>query len=282
MSTINNRLLSFIFFFLIILLSCSETKETKEEKDIEEETEYDYSQWNLVWEEDFQRDDIFSTKDWKKIERVNPTPDWMFHISDYEGCYEITDGKVILRGLKNDYVPEDTAKFLTGGITTKGLRSFKDGRIEVRAKLQAARGAWPAIWLLPVEGGWPEAGEIDIMERLHYDKFVLQTVHSHYIDNLGMKVPSYQSKVIFDSEKFNTYSVEIGPDSLCFYVNNRHTLTYPRLDDEFAVNNKQYPFDREFYLIIDMQLGASWMAPVDSNGLPIEMAIDWVRFYQRK
>ena len=272
-----------IFLFLFLLSSCSKViVDDNEEQKIDGDDEFDYSEWYLVWEDDFNRDDIFSTGDWEKIKRVSPTPEWMTNISDYEDCFDITDGKVILRGLNNKYLSEDTAKFLTGGIWTKGSRSFRKGLIEVRAKFQAARSAWPAIWLLPVEGGWPEAGEIDIMERLHYDKFVIQTVHSHYIDNLGINNPSYQSKVLFNPETYNTFSVELGPDSLKFYVNNKPTLSYPRLDDEFAIKNKQYPFDRDFYLIIDMQLGASWMTPVNPHELPIEMEVDWVRFYQKR
>jgi len=31
-----------------------------------------------------------------------------------------------------------------------------------------------------------------------------------------------------------------------------------------------------------MQLGGSWVGAVDSSDLPVEMEIDWVRFYQKK
>jgi beta-glucanase (GH16 family) len=38
---------------------------------------------------------------------------------------------------------------LTGGVYTKGKKAFINGRIEICAKLNAAKGAWPAIWMLP-------------------------------------------------------------------------------------------------------------------------------------
>lgn len=258
-------------FLIIASLSCVQINGGKSE-DVE---------WVLQWEDNFNRDNIFSTKDWRKIRRQSPTPDWMFHISDYEGCYDIADGKLILRGLINEYVPRDTAKFLTGGITTKGLRSFHRGRIEVKAKLQAGQGAWPAIWLLPDEGGWPEGGEIDIMERLHYDDFIHQTIHSSYTVHLKKtKNPPSHHTVPFDSTQFNVFAVELGVDSISWYMNDLHTFSYPRIEAE--EKNGQYPFDRPYYLIIDMQLGATWMPPVEKDDLPVEMIVDWVRYYQQE
>ena len=37
-----------------------------------------------------------------------------------------------------------------------------------------------------------------------------------------------------------------------------------------------------WYLLIDMQLGGSWVGRVDSQQLPVEMYIDWVRHYRPK
>ena len=75
----------------------------------------------------------------------------------------------MLRGLVNYTLPNDTAPYLTGGVYTKGKVGFSNGRLEIRAKLHGATGAWPAFWTLGSGceyGGmrWPECGEIDIME----------------------------------------------------------------------------------------------------------------------
>ena len=58
------------------------------------------------------------------------------------------------------------------------------GRIEVRAKLPSGRGTWPAIWMLPVDWtygnrGWPDNGEIDIMEHVGFDPDDHPCLHSH-------------------------------------------------------------------------------------------------------
>ncbi len=59
----------------------------------------------------------------------------------------------------------------------KERNCFTGGRVEVCARLQAAKGAWPAIWMLPEKAEWPKGGEIDIMERLNHDRIAYQTTH---------------------------------------------------------------------------------------------------------
>ena len=44
----------------------------------------------------------------------------------------------------------------------------------------------------------------------------------------------------------------------------------------------QFPFvGKDFYLLLDMQLGGNWVGQVDPADLPVEMEIDWVRFYRK-
>lgn len=234
------------------------------------------SKSKLVWEENFNQKGHFDTSRWSKIPRG--TSDWNRKMSDFDSCYAMRDGKLILRGIVNHSVPEDTASILTGGVYTKDKVSFGYGRLEVRARLYEAKGAWPAIWMLPQGGSWPRGGEIDIMERLNSDTFAYQTVHSYFTYNLKIKNPPSGGIGTIDPNDFNTYAVERYADSLVFYINNNKTFTYPRIDTD---KEGQWPFnDREFYLLIDMQLGGSWVGEVDTADLPVEMEIDWVRFYK--
>lgn len=181
--------------------------------------------WELVWEDNFDGAEPDTTI-WSRIPRGRP--DWQNTQSFDNRCYEMRDGCLILKGIVNDNMDVDTAKYLTGGLWTKDKHAFHRGRIEVRARLHGARGAWPAIWTLPYEIDkyvWPMGGEVDIMERLNYDS------------------------------------------------------VYPRIETE---QEGQFPFDIPQYLLIDMQLGGTWVGPVDSTDLPVEMEVDWVRHYQWK
>lgn len=236
-----------------------------------------HSKWKLVWQENFNGKKI-NTNTWSKIPRGDA--DWNRHMSDFDSCYAIKKGKLILRGLNNPHLSQDTARYITGGLYTKDKKAFENGRLEIRAKLGEARGAWPAFWLLPEQGTWPNGGEIDIMEHLNHDSIAYQTVHSYYTLNLkeDMNPPHYSTGLIKQND-YNVYAVELHQDSLCFYINNKHTFTYPRIRTD---KEGQYPFNRPFYLLIDMQLGGSWVGKVSPEDLPVEMKIDWVRFYKKK
>ena len=234
-------------------------------------------EWRLVWEENFDQINDFDPAVWSKIPRG--TADWNNYMSDFDSLYEMRNGNLVLRGIQNLTQPQDTAPILTGGVYTKGKMGFMDGRLEIKAKLNGATGAWPAFWLLPQEGQWPMGGEIDIMERLNYDNIAYQTVHSHYTYDLGFKTtPPQGSTGPIHPEAYNVYAVEMYADSLCFFINDQHTFTYPRIETD---QEGQFPFHQPFYLLLDMQLGGSWVGAVDPTELPVEMSIDWVRFYQK-
>ena len=147
--------------------------------------------------------------------------------------------------------------------------------------MQGARGAWPAIWLKPFEEEkypWPTGGEIDIMERLNYDSIVYQTVHSVYTQHLNIRNnPPQGNTAAIRPDDYNVYAVEMYPDSVVFYVNDCRTFSYPRIKTD---KEGQFPFDKPYYLLIDMQLGGNWVGKVDTLDLPVEMHVDWVRYYQ--
>ena len=107
-----------------------------------------------------------------------------------------------------------------------------------------------------------------------------QTTHSYYTHILGIKDnPPHGGINKINPEEYNIYSVDIYPDSLVFAVNHRHTYTYPRIDTD---KEGQFPFYQPYYLLIDMQLGGSWVGAVDPKELPVEMWVDWVKYYEKR
>jgi beta-glucanase (GH16 family) len=234
--------------------------------------------WKIVWEENFDKEGVIDETVWSKIPRGGS--DWQRHMSDYDALYDVKDGKLVLRGMVNPGLSGDTMPFVTGGVYTRDKKSFYHGKIEIRARLGNARGAWPAFWLLPFDNGqWPCGGEIDIMERLNSDTIAYQTVHSDYTHKLKQKEPKQGTTAPIRKDEYNIYGVALYPDSLVFSINGKRTMNYPRIETGLE---GQFPFDRPFYLLLDMQLGGSWVGEVDANDLPVEMHIDWVRFYEWK
>ncbi len=235
--------------------------------------------WNLVWEENFDKEGVIDDAVWSKIKRGKP--DWQNYMSDYDSLYDVRDGNLVLTGMENPGLPGDSVPYITGGISTQAKRSFARGKLEIRARLEGAKGAWPAFWLMPFENGipWPMGGEIDIMERLNSDSIAYQTVHSYYTQYLKQKEsPKQGATGTIDPDGYNVYAVEMYADSLVFRINGVHTFTYPRIETEME---GQFPFDRAYYLMLDMQLEGAWVGKADPADLPVSMYIDWVRFYEK-
>lgn len=78
--------------------------------------------WKLVWEENFDQEDHFDEASWSKIPRGKS--DWNNYMSDFDSCYTMRDGNLVLRGLVNYSLPADTAPFITGGRLYEGQGRF--------------------------------------------------------------------------------------------------------------------------------------------------------------
>lgn len=234
------------------------------------------TKWKLTWEDNFDKENFIDPKKWDKIPRG--TSDWDRNMSDDPRCYSVKDSKLILRGIVNDMEPQDTAKFHTGGVWTKNTMGFKYGKVEICAKIGSATGAWPAFWGLAKNLKWPAGGEIDIMEHLNYEDSVYQTIHSNYTLVLKEKTnPQYSAKVPFNKGEFNVFGMEKHPDKIVFTINGKVTHVYPKIETD---KEGQFPFNVPFYILIDMQLGGSWVGEVNPSELPVEMEIDWVKIYK--
>lgn len=231
------------------------------------------SPWKLVWEDDFNAG-VLDTTVWSRTTRGGS--DWQNTQSDDPRCMTFRDGCVVFRGIVNDN-PDDPAPYLTGGIWTQNKKCFGPGRIEVRARLHACRGAWPAIWAFKYN---PEDiySEIDLMERLNGDSIAYQTLHSHYTLNVNLEAKHGGTGPI-DPDDFNVYGVDVDNDSIVLHINGTPTFTYYR--DPALADQGQYPYTCGHFLLMDMQLGGAWVGEVNPDDLPVEMEVDWVRFYER-
>lgn len=259
------RIVFHSFWIIIVPVACSTQQDN-------------FNEWELIWADEFEGSAIDWSM-WSKTPRGKS--DWCDAMSEVDELYDLKDGKLIIRGIKNRDYPDDPSPYLTGGIWGKGKQDFPVGRVDVCAKFNCARGFWPAIWLMPVKADY--YSELDIMEHLNFDGYVYQTLHSTYTleKNENRSIPFLNSaKADIDINQFNVYSVEIHSDSVVFLTNNRITHTYPRVKN---LGDAQFPFNKfNYYLILSAQLGGSWVGEVDVNQLPVEMLIDWVRFYQKK
>ena len=239
----------------------------------------EHRRYALIWHDEFDSG-VLDENVWSKIPRSKAA--WAVHMTSDERLYGFEEGNLVLRGMVNDFLPKDKEEFLTGGVWSKYKKAFGFGRIEVRAKFDVAQGYWPAIWMLPQSTkkvNWPYGGEIDIMEHFGESPYVNHTVHSHYTYNLRKrKRPPYVAYPNYNEGQYNTYGMERFQDSLVFSVNGRRTMNYPRYRKGA---NDQFPFSQhDYYLILDAQLGNDGSPSIDQSKLPVELRIDYVRYYE--
>lgn len=217
--------------------------------------------WKLVWNDEFDRDGKPEPEKWTPCERGSV--DWNNTMSADPRCIAVRRGRLLLSGFANDGKSGEPQKFLTGGVTSKGKFQFTHGRIYIRARFKSAKGAWPALWLLGVDGRWPKNGEIDLMEHLNFDDKIYQTVHSEFTQR-GDKsdAPPKGATTAISKDDFNTYGAEWDSERIVFSVNGKSTFTYPRIPAKGAA---QWPFDQPFYIIMSMQIGGAWVGEPDSK-----------------
>lgn len=231
--------------------------------------------WKLVWEDDFNTDGPVSSEKWTLV--TKGTPDWKKYMTPSDELAFVQGGNLILKARKT------ATSYETSGITSANKYHFKYGKVEVRAKLCAGQGTWPAIWMMPqqsVYGGWPKSGEIDIMEHLNHETKVWQVIHSHYVDNLGIKNdPPYSSTAPFTVGSFNTYGIEWFPERIDFLVNGAVTFSYPKKAN-LPADQLQWPFDQSFHLILNLALGGSWVGAINDAILPVQSEIDYVKVFE--
>lgn len=236
--------------------------------------------WKLIWQDNFLKDGIPNPNNWSFTGRGRSA--WKCDCFDSTTIAIVKHGELFLSGIVADDT-SDTAAYHTGCISTKGKFFFKYGKLIVRAKLPQAQGSWPAIWLLPetnAHGGWPQGGEIDVMEHLNFDSIVYQTIHSYYIDKLGhQNDPKHYTTAPFKPGKFNTFGMEWYPDRIDLFVNGKKIFSYPKIAND--TTGTQWPFDQPFYILLDQALGG-WPGKIDSKDLPATMEVDWVRVYKRE
>lgn len=244
-------------------------------------------EWQLVFRDEFRQKNGSQpdVRYWSCSPRGWST--WNRWISDSRSVAFIRNGKLVCRAIRNMENPADTAQMLTGAVETRGKFTFQYGKIEVRAKTNLHVGNFPAIWLMPQPPADPnpEGGEIDILETfgIHNDTF--HSVHTHWTANLKHTVPKNQfPSYRVGIERWHVYGLEWTPNSLVFTIDGVVTGIYRKSTDPVALANKQWPFDKPFYIILNQSVrtfGTPFGGDPDLDYV-YETEFDWVRVYQRK
>ena len=230
--------------------------------------------WTLVFYDDFNSGAL-NGENWGKFDYVNwNVGEWRKFSSQDEALYQFKDDSLTLWGRYGNYTSQSNPTgsapgYAAAGLNTLGKFSFQYGKVEVRAKFDSVQGVWPAIWMLPTTANtWPSLGEIDILEHLNYEGFARQTLH--YKANDGSNASSYTATQkgtytsVEDKADWHTYGMEWTADAITFTMDGKVTQTFT------SDNQNNWPFGtegNEFYLIIDQQIGGSWVEGLGDKGI---------------
>jgi beta-glucanase (GH16 family) len=182
-------------------------------------------------------------------------------------------GHLVLRALYN---PAAANPYTSGRIETRGKVSFGPGyHIEVRAKLPAGRGSFPAILMKGSSGEWPESGALGLMEQYGQDKsWFYATAYAGDEPGSGN---TEKTKHIFPdaltaSVDFHVYSLDWYNDRLVFQVDGQTILT--------SSYGPSSPFASiTEYFVLNVALGGDMGGAIDNSAFPMEMMVDYVRVY---
>jgi beta-glucanase (GH16 family) len=237
------------------------------------------SGFELVWSDEFETDGAPDSEKWGYDTGGHGwgNNELQFYTAARNNSY-VEDGKLMIKALK----PNNT--WTSARLVTKEKGDWLHGRFEIRAKLPEGVGTWPAIWMLPTDweyGGWPDSGEIDIMEHVGYDfGKVHGTVHTEaYNHSIGTQVgKAIDVKNV--STEFHVYSIDWTENEIIWYIDGEE---YFRFDNQNKTY-KEWPFDKRFHLIMNIAIGGNWGGAqgVDPNLKEATMEVDYVRVYKKK
>lgn len=159
-------------------------------------------------------------------------------------------------------------------------RAFGFGFLEVRARLSCGRGSWPAIWLLPENGTWPDKGEIDVMEMVGWQPNVVHaTLHTALFNHRLHTQRGAERAVPTACTAFHRYQLEWRPDRIRIGVDDR---AYMEVRDDRPGGHGAWPFTTPFPLILNLAVGGDWggQRGVDDRSFPQKLLVDYVRFWR--
>jgi len=266
-----------IFFALLSYRAITSQKYNEVTPDIEK--------WKLVWSDEFNYSGLPDSSKWNYEVGGHGwgNNEKQFYLEKSLENSFVKDGLLHIIALKKDF---NNSKYTSSKLTTYKRISVQYGKIEVMAKLPKGKGTWPAIWMLPESlqekrERWPLCGEIDIMEHVGKNPGSIHTsLHSELYNHVkGTQITHFE--ILLDVfETFHKYGIEWSNEYIKFFVDDKLFFESYKGQDNRVATNEGWPFDKPFYLILNLAIGGNWGGEVDDSIFPNEMQIDYVRVYQ--
>jgi beta-glucanase (GH16 family) len=236
--------------------------------------------WTLVFSDEFDTPGAPDPAKWGFELGYIRNNEKQFYTSRPENV-RIEGGALVVEARKELYQGFD---YTSASLNTLGRFEFQYGRVEVRAKLPAGIGMWPAIWTLGVNRrtvGWPACGEIDIMENVGFEPLRIHgSVHTAAYNHTKGTQKTATIDIGNPSEDFRVYAMEWYRDRIDVFADGQKYFTFRNEGSGSQV----WPFDAAQYLLINLAIGGSWggQKGIDDSRFPARYVVDYVRVYRQK
>lgn len=246
-----------------------------------------YSQ--LVWADEFNGSGAIDTSKWFHQTQLPAGGSWfngeIQHYTNRTANSYLDSGFLHLVAKRENFTNQGQTKTHTSARLNSKF-AFREGRVEVRAKMPTGVGTWPAIWMLGKninEDGaywdnrgfgttpWPACGEIDIMEHWGDNQNFVQSA-MHTPSSFGNTVNKGGQTIPTTSTAFHVYALEWSPDKMVFSVDGRVHYTY----EPPVKNPSTWPFNADQYLLLNIAIQPNILPAFTESA----MVVDYVRVYQ--
>ena len=251
-----------------------------------------YKEYKLVWADEFNKNGMVDTSVWQFEKGFIRNNELQWYQSQNAWC---ENGNLMIEAQRSNQPnplfkagsqdwreKRKTIEYTSASIHTRKGKSWRYGRFEIRAKIVAKPGLWPAIWTLGMEGEWPWNGEIDIME--YYKGNILANVATGTNKRwnakwFSAKKPIAAYKPDWDKD-FHIWRMDWDETAIKLFVDDE-LLNEVKLSDANNPDGSN-PFMQPHYLLLNLAIGGDNGGDPSNTAFPSRYEVDYVRVYQKK
>ncbi|MDT8392701.1 MAG: glycoside hydrolase family 16 protein [Bacteroidales bacterium] len=241
----------------------------------------EYNGYTLVWQDEFN-DNAMNTSNWS-FDIGDGCPNlcgWGNNELEYyrqENAW-VADSVLTIEAREETFANRN---YTSAKLISRGKKSFRYGRIDIRALLPQGKGLWPALWMLGNNFstvGWPKCGEIDIMEMIGGNNGEYTCYGTIHWDESGEHASYGQSTTVSGdsfAEAYHVFSLIWDESSIQWLVDNQ-------VYNQVTITNQQMSeFHQEFWFILNVAVGGNWPGNPDATTVfPQQMKVDYIRVFQ--
>ncbi|AGA76774.1 glycoside hydrolase family 16 protein [Echinicola vietnamensis] len=287
-------LLAGLFF---IVLSCIVTVSSAQ--DVAWEIANKYPGYTLVWSEEFNAEGKVNEAFWSFEQGFVRNHEKQYY---QKANASVKHGRLVIEGRREEMPNEryeegsgdwrrsqKVAEYTSASINTRGKKAFQYGIIEVKAKIDTAKGMWPAIWTLGTDQPWPSCGEVDIMEFYRVDDQPTILANAAWKREGGQWEAQWdEQKVPFSDftaqqaswpDQFHVWKMEWTDEHIKLYLDEQllNEIDLAKTTNPDGFN----PFHQPHYILLNLAIGANGGDP-SGTAFPRSYEVDYVRVYQEK